>query len=288
MRALAEFVMRGRIQAALVALCGNLLPLISPAAVGLVGLRRGLSEGLLVALWALLPSLLAFYVSDLNPMVILASIAGVAIVPLAAEVLKVSISWRLTLLFISVVSAALAILLSVLFSTELSSLQDSLAQLFAEIQKGQPNQQAVQMFVPERTFIVGLIGYIMALNAVLSLILARWWQALLYNPGGFQTEFHQLRLGGREAILLLVGIGFCQFNSSQYFSWGELLALPLLLSGIALVHFIVAHRKLGGHWLVIFYVGLVLIGPLSMALIVISCIDSIVNFRSRLTGNVEQ
>lgn len=45
MRALAEFIVRGRLQAALVALFGSLVPLVSPAAISLVTLNKGLSEG---------------------------------------------------------------------------------------------------------------------------------------------------------------------------------------------------------------------------------------------------
>ena len=276
--------MRGRMQAALVAFCGNLVPLISPAAVALVGLRKGWKDSLLIALWALLPSLIMFYVSDLNPLVVMASITGVVMVVVAAEVLKASISWRHTLMVVSAGSGTLAILLSVLFGAELTSLQQSLAKVFAEMQSGQGAQKSVG-FVPGETFIVGLIGYIVALNVVLGLILARWWQALLYNPGGFRTEFHQLRLGSKEALILLAVVVFCQFGSAEYFSWAELFGLPLLMSGIALVYYTVATRKMGGHWLVIFYVGLVTIAPLSLGLVVIGFVDSFMNFRPRLAGN---
>lgn len=285
MRALAEFIMRGRMQAALVAFCGNLLPLMSPAAVGLVSLRKGLFEGLWAVLWALLPLLFALYAGGFSPVVILASIAALAVVPAAAEVLKVSASWCYTLLFISAVSGGLAILLDLLFGAELAALQELLAQFFVEMQS---ESEIANKFVPEHPFILGLLGYVVALNAVLSLMLARWWQALLYNPGGFQQEFHQLRLGVKQAAILLVIVVACQLGSPQYLGWSELFGLPLLLSGIALVHFTVANRQLGGHWLVIFYIGLLTIGPLSLMLIGVGFIDSIMNFRSRLSRDSEQ
>lgn len=60
MRALAEFIMRGRPQACLVALVGVIVPLIGPASVGLVTLRKGSFEGALVALWATLPFFVLF------------------------------------------------------------------------------------------------------------------------------------------------------------------------------------------------------------------------------------
>ena len=205
MQALAEFIMRGRLQAALVAFCGNLLPLVSPATIGLMSLRKGLSEGVLVTLWALLPLLLAYYTSNINPVVILSSIVALVVMPAAAEVLKVSILWRHTLVFVSVISGVLAILLSMVFAAEVTSTQQALASLFVETQQS-------PLFVPDTLFLQGLIGYIVALQVVLSLLLARWWQALLYNPGGFQAEFHQLRLSVRQAAVLVAAVAFASLH----------------------------------------------------------------------------
>ena len=74
MRALAEFVMAGRFKAALVALLGNFLPLVSPAAVGLVVLRQGLTEGSLVLLWAILPLVILVGSENMNGAMVWASI----------------------------------------------------------------------------------------------------------------------------------------------------------------------------------------------------------------------
>lgn len=48
-------------------------------------------------------------------------------------------------------------------------------------------------------------GYVV--NMMLTLLLARWWQSLLYNPGGFGREFRELRLpSGPGAALGAVGL----------------------------------------------------------------------------------
>ena len=279
--------MRGRMQASAVALLGSLVPLISPASVALVALRKGYQESLLIALWALLPPLILYYSSGLNAIVAFASVAGILMVVLAAEILRVSRSWRHALLLTSAGGGVCAIVLSQVFSGELTALQEAIAKMLADIQQ-QQGRQAAQGFVPGETFITGLLAYIVALSTLCALLLARWWQAMLYNPGGFREEFHQLRLDNKEALILLAGVVFCQFSSVEYFSWSELFALPLLLSGIALVHFTVAHRKMGVHWLVIFYVGLVTIAPLSLGLSVIGFVDSFLNFRARMAAKSGQ
>src|SRR5690625_135952 len=59
--------MRGRTQAAEVALVGNWVPLMAPGAVALVTLRAGAASGLLVLDWALLTAALTIVVAPANP-----------------------------------------------------------------------------------------------------------------------------------------------------------------------------------------------------------------------------
>ena len=232
MRALAEFIMRGRMQAALVAFFGSLLPLISPAAVSLVTLSKGLSEGALIALWALLPLLVVFYISDFNVMVTLSSIVGVLGVMAASELLRLSTSWSRTLFFVVAFSGIAAVALDFLFAEQTNAFELVVAELFREVQQQQENA-----FIPGRSFLLGVIGYVIALTSVICLVLGRWWQAILYNPGGFQAEFHQLRFGVVPAVILLAGMLASDFASQEFASWAGLLGLPLLLVGIALVHY---------------------------------------------------
>lgn len=67
MRGLAEYAMSGRFQAATVAVLFGMIPglsIVSGAVVALVTLRRGLQEGLIVALWAALPAGLQWMLGD--------------------------------------------------------------------------------------------------------------------------------------------------------------------------------------------------------------------------------
>ena len=277
MRALAEFIMRGRMQAALVAFFGSLLPLISPAAVSLVTLSKGLSEGALIALWALLPLLVVFYISDFNVMVTLSSIVGVLGVMAASELLRLSTSWSRTLIFVVAFSGIAAVALDFLFAEQTNAFELVVAELFREVQQQQENA-----FIPGRSFLLGVIGYVIALTSVICLVLGRWWQAILYNPGGFQAEFHQLHFGVVPAVILLAGMLASDFASQEFASWAGLLGLPLLLAGIALVHYSVVFYQLGRHWLVVFYVVLFTVSPLSLVLVGLGFLDSILNIRSRL------
>lgn len=279
MRALAEFIMAGRSKAALVAFGGSLLPLVSPAAVALVALRRGLPDGALMMLWALLPLVLILYVGDgIAPVMIWASVATVPVVLFAAGVLGGSSSWPRTLMAAVVLSGLSALAMKLLLVDDLEASRVTLTEMFKQIQQGQTT-----FFVPSDVFVLGMLAWIVALGAIGSLLLARWWQSLLYNPGGFRQEFHALRMERPLAVLLLVGMAVCYLLPRDYMTWGNLIGLPLLLGGIALVHHAVLTAQLGMHWLVIFYVCLLLVaGPMTMLLAGIGFLDSIMDLRSRL------
>jgi len=281
MRALAKFIMAGRLKAALVALLGNFLPLVSPAAVGLVVLRQGLTEGCLVLLWAILPLAILVSSENMNGAMVWASIFSVLVVLIGASALKQTGAWTSALKVMLGVSVISGLAMKLLLAAEVSAMRDALNEMLRQLQQ----QNNALVFEPSDLFVAGLLAWVIALTAVAALLLARWWQSLLYNPGGFSTEFHALRFDRLSASLLFAALMGCYLLGQEYVTWGNLLGLPLLLSGIALVHHAVAYAQLGTRWIVVFYMGLVLLlGPLSSVLIGLGFLDSVMDFRSRLAA----
>lgn len=280
MRALAEFIMRGRAQAAVVALLGSWFPLISPATVALVSLRRGAADGLQVLVWALLPALVALVASHLGPIMALATVAGLAAVYMAALLLRSSLSWAYSMMGLVAFSTLSALLLAVVVPDPVQALTEALGGVLKDVQTQAPEGVAQAVSLGE-VFVVGLIAYVIALNGLLSLLLARWWQAVLYNPGGFQAEFHQLRLNMPQALACMAATLYCMTQSGDYHTWGNLFALPLLLVGIAIVHNAVKVLGVGGHWLVLFYLAVVFFSPFSVLLTIMAFVDTWINFRGR-------
>lgn len=286
MKALAEFIMAGRFKAALVACLGNLLPFVSPAAVGLVALRKGLGDTLIVSLWAMLPLVAILNVSEgkvseADGLMVWAALLSILVVVLSALVLRTSASWSRTLLAVVGGSALMALVIKAVLAAKLEAVRGALFEMLKKV--GEQEQGASLMF--SDLFLAGLLAWAMALMAIVALLLSRWWQALLYNPGGFQKEFHALRMHKGVAMLLLAGLSGCYLLSQDYFTWGNVLGLPLLLSGIALVHHVVTFAQLGSHWLVIFYFGLVfLVGPLSTVLVGLGFLDSMFDLRARFAA----
>lgn len=279
MGALAKFVMGSRARAALVAVLGNLLPLLSPAAVALVVLRKGLGDGLLIGLWSILPLVAVFYLSDMAPMLIWASLGTVVVVVAGAWVLKRTASWQAALMALIAVSGALALAMGAALEPQLAGLQQMLQEMLARMA---PQGREV-MLAPEPLLLLGMLAWMMAISALGSLLLGRWWQAILYNPGGLGQEFRGLRLAAPLALALTAGVVLCEFAPVDYTAWGNLLGLPLFLAGIGLVHHVVAVSHLGAHWLAVFYVCLVfLLGPVGLLLAGLGLLDSLVDVRARL------
>ena len=86
--------MRGRVQASAIALLGTLLPLITPAVVALVTLRKGSLEGTLILSVGLLPTLLTLDANHQGQsLVVLSTVFGLIAVYLSALVLRQTASW---------------------------------------------------------------------------------------------------------------------------------------------------------------------------------------------------
>lgn len=299
MRTLAEFVMRGRMQAALVAFVGNLVPLISPATVALVTLRRSNIEGFLILLWACLPSLVLLTLSDISPVVVTATtLASLVSAYIAAEVLRRTVSLPAALAAILVASSLATASLVLLLPADTRTLATEVERVLTAIANNDSSVEQVTLFhllmgatahnlglerisVP---FILGFLTWLAGMHVIASLLLGRWWQGLLFNPGGFQEEFHALRLDKPFAGLLVLGLVACNLGGGEYMTWASVLGLPLLLAGLAFIHHLVKQQELGKIWLVMLYIALVLLGPLSMVLIGVGLLDSFFDFRARLAA----
>jgi hypothetical protein len=131
--------------------------------------------------------------------------------------------------------------------------------------------------------LMSLYGACALLLLTIALMVARAWQAKLYNPGGFRQEFHNLRIDPR---LMAVIFGIVIAGIYGISPLAELLSLfcviPMLV-GLAVVHSVVASLKLGpvGRiiWLALTYLVAVVMTPL---VVLLGFADSVIDFRKRL------
>ncbi len=283
MKGLAAFVMRGRFQALLVTLAGAgslLFCWISAAVVALVLLRKGVGAGLGLLAWALLPSgALLYAYGDSGPLSLLLGTA------LLAVVLRSSVSLPLALL----ACVPVGILTGLVLTTFGGGYLDQIVQAFGQFMASMEEQlsqggEAVVLARPGTVQVAGMLGAGTAASSALCLLLARYWQAALYNPGGFGQEFKALYYPPAVALGLAVcAIGLASAGAA-YRTWAVIAVVPLALAGVALVHARAAWRGQGKGMLAGFYVAWLLFDPVKLLVVFAAIADSWFKFRQRWTG----
>jgi hypothetical protein len=147
--------------------------------------------------------------------------------------------------------------------------------------------QAEEILGATAAWMTGAFVAALVLQWLSGLLLGRWWQALLYNPGGFGGEFRTLRLHrglGLAGVVLFVAVGFAK--APGLVADLVVVLMPLyLLQGLAVIHGI--HHQRGAHpgWLFGLYALLVIFLP--HAALMVACIglvDIWADIRSRLSG----
>lgn len=284
MRALAEFIMRGRMQATLVVVVSAALPLLfwlSAAAGCLVLLRRGLSDALGILVWALLPAIGWWYFGEPRTLLVLFGALGLALL------LRASLSWNRVLLCSVALGLVYGLVLGAVFREPIEAMAGELQKLLPQMLDGVHQQMSVDERARLESLIApvltGLLAALLQIVSLLSLILGRYWQALLYNPGGFGREFRALRLPLAPALLLLVGMLLGPNLGPQMAMLTPLCSVPLAFAAIALIHGLVAQGRLAKFWLVGLYITLLLFMQLTYPLLVVlAIVDSLFDFRGRL------
>lgn len=299
MRALASFIMHGRVQAigsvvslALLSLIVSPLAIFTTAGVALVTLVHGYREGL---------------VNILAATVILAVFTGIALNQPAIG-LELALKFWLPAWFLAsivltrssmslaiVVAAAIACLLVLGFyfftnpaaywyeviNTELLPM---LKEAGMKIQEG-PKSEKLWLFM-SKIMTGSALALFLALQT-LSLLLARYWQALLYNPGGFGQEFRQLRFGKVAANVALVVTVFAITTANEMALNLFFIAIVLMMfQGLSVIHNLVAKCKLSPSLLIGVYVIMLFTlqsGAIGLLLVsIIGLLDNWLNLRFRL------
>lgn len=262
-------------QASSVAMLGYVIPMLTPLAVALVTLRRGAFEGTLLMFISLTPALLSIVFSESSPLLIWITLLSLVVVFIPALLLRVTVSLPLALLAAIAVSIAISLLVMALASERIDEL---IALLFKDLSE-QEGYESLADAMANHTAVAGMIAYILGINAVAGLLLGRWMQALLYNPGGFGSEFRELRLGFIAASICFFGSVFFRLQGPEYWWWASVLTLPLILVAFAVVHMLAQQRQWSAPWLVLCYVAVFIVSPLFL---LVGFMDTWLNFRSRL------
>jgi hypothetical protein len=292
MLGLANFVMKGPMQALIAAVLLSALTIwIAPlgllvgAIIGLVTLRVGVTEGFKVLVWSVLAnvgltvaltgSYLPAWISVMEYML---PIWLMAVVLRKTNSLALALQLAMILVGLGVIGLHLMIpspadwWLS-LFNQQIKPLLDE-SQLDYQL-------EGIQELAKMLTMLLASFALILWFSI---LLIARWWQGSLYNPGQFQADFYQFALPKNIAylaiLLAVLGLVFGQ-ESGLIFDLSGVMIAGLMFQGLAIAHQTVAVKKLHTAWLVSLYVALFLFPQVMLILATIGLLDIWSDFRSR-------
>lgn len=290
--------MRGRMQAMLVAAVTALLSLflpplnyISSAVVGLVTLRKGWSEGLIVIVGAGIATALFAGLTVVSPLRADMVAASVWLpVWLLSLILRYTVSLSITVGSAGLIGALIVVGVYLSLSDPAQMWREVIGRIIALAK--QQNEAAVadnlgQIMMNTAPQMTGILIAALVVGLTLSLLLARWWQALLFNPGGFAREFQGLRLGRSIALITVVIMALSKATSGWTAEAAAnvviVMAAIYLIHGMGLIHGIVAAKKMHVGWLITVY-AVTFIIPQSTILVAAGAFtDSWIDIRARLT-----
>jgi len=305
MRALARFIMHGRVQAigavvslALLSLIVSPLAIFTTAAVALVTLVHGYREGLINLIAAT---------------VVLAVFTGIALNQAAIGLELALKFWLPVWLLASIVLLKTSMSLAIVVATALSCLTvlgfyfftdpaeywyevintellPMLKQAGMQIQEG-PETEKLWRFMSE-IMTGSAVALFLALQ-ILSLLLARYWQALLYNPKGFGQEFRELRFGKVATnVALVITVAAIASRNEIALNLFFVAVVLMMFQGLSVIHSLVAKCKLSPSLLIGVYVMMLLTlqhGAIVLLFVaVIGLLDNWLNLRFRLCANKAQ
>lgn len=159
-----------------------------------------------------------------------------------------------------------------------------------EWQFSQAETQSIVTSLAE--MMTGLVAAGFSLNVIFGLLIGRSWQAKLYNPGGFATEFHQLALGKPAALFAVVTMVIAMSPLGETLTvFKDCLPLMLMLfalQGLAVVHAMVKLQQRHKVWLIAVYALLFIVMPQMLALLAVTgVLEQWFNFRHRLNKRDE-
>jgi hypothetical protein len=300
---LSRFILKGTSQAALVAasmamlslvpLVGWFTILISGAAVALVTLVQGYRHGMLVMLVALVGSAVFSGLLFAQPLVALYFLLAVWLpVWLVAMVLRETVSLSLSVLVITAMSLLALLMMYLVFPgfeeywrQPLNSLVVKIANESSQLSEKELHS-AVAVII---RLIPGLIASTLLFATTLSLMLARWWQAVNFNPGGFATEFQTLNLGKSAALAALLILAVTWWLQSDLMFAMSLVVLTLYtLQGASVMHGVVAKRRMNQVWTYLVYLLMLFVPQIMVALVLIGLADTWIDFRRRFAAEFEK
>ena len=290
MNFLATYIMRGRMQAMIVASSLALLSLMMPpvsvvssATVALVTLRRGAFEGLYVLVCSSVAAGLIGFLALGNyqfallyVMVLWLPVWLISIVLREGRHLSLAVE-------IAILIGIFGVIGFYLYAADPAAMWKAvLSQMVPADAPVADIQRTIDVLAH---YMTGVVAAGSVFGLLFGLFLGRWWQANLYNPGGFKQEFLSLDTKPRLSIgsVAVVAVALASPGMISEIAWNVSILLFVLytVTGTAVLHTVFAGKKLGRFMVPMLYITLFLIPHAMLLVALVGLSDPWLNLRKK-------
>ncbi|HEU5280390.1 MAG TPA: hypothetical protein VFU82_00170 [Gammaproteobacteria bacterium] len=267
----------------------------------LVTLRKGALAGLALMLAATLPYLGSLYFTEHHeaaiPFMVWAAV-GVAMVSNvltygSAVMLQRQAGWGtilqsvalLGVLLISVVHLAYPNVSEWWLSTLTTYYTEATAAVSGVVSgAAAPSDVQLDTLNVSKYYATGMMVAAVLLNAIMQLIVARWWQSAVFQPGILRRELHAIRLSKLASVLFLLSLGLSYWGNSVVLDIMPVLYILFSAAGLSVIHYMLSLVQASARlfWLSLVYVILILALPTSLVLLaMVALLDTWFDIRTR-------
>lgn len=291
MRVLADYIMRGRTQAIIVASTLALLSLkfppisvLSSATVALVTLRHGAAEGAYILFGAgIATALLGFFVIDNYQFALLYALLLWLPVWVISIILREGRQLSLAV-EIAVFIGILGVAGFYLYEPEPAAMWAGLLEQMVK-QTNAPIKDVKGWIENFSHYMTGMFAAGTVFSLLFGLFLGRWWQSLLFNPGGFKQEYLALSTGPKLAIssLIILATAFFASGTLSEIAWNMTILLFALYTviGTSVLHVVFSRTKMSRFAVPLFYVTLILVPQVLPPVAIVGLIDAWLDIRKK-------
>lgn len=305
-----HYILRHRWQALALTFISTFIPVVGIVGVliaALVTLIKGVAEGALFIIAATLPFIITFAITgtgEPTPPLVAWAAVGVAVLSniltwVFAVMMRRQTSFSLILQIAALLGVLVISIVHLVYPNVAdwwgTQLQSYYAQATAAIAKGAartaavvPNDTQLESINLTKQYATGLMVAAILFNAILQLVVAKWWQAIVFNPGSLREELQTVRLSQLAGVLFIVSLILSYLGNSVVLDIMPVLYLLFCAAGLSFIHYLfgLVNSPTKWFWISVLYIALIFSLPTSALLVaVMALFDIWFDGRKRIRKN---
>ncbi|HLB42501.1 MAG TPA: hypothetical protein VJN02_06580 [Gammaproteobacteria bacterium] len=296
-----NYILSNRWQTLCLVLFGTFVPVLGMLGIliaTLITLRKSVIEGALLVIATTIPYIVSLFFSEhyrtAAPIVLWATI-GVASLSniltwLFAIMLRYRSNWSQILQVATLIGVLVISVIHLLYPNIADwwgmQLQSYSNQALFGLWKNRIESSDMQLEIINATkqYATGVVIVAILFNAILQLVIARWWQTIIFHPKSLHKELQNIRLSQLAGILFAAGLVLAYLGNSVVLDIMPLLYMLFGVAGLSLIHYLFDLIQSPSTWLwvLVFYMVLIFSLPASAVLVaILALLDVWLNIRHR-------